>query len=354
MPDEEDFNEYDDEAEEEKEEIPEDDEDMKIVEEDGADENDGPSREDPSDLLKASPADLKISTLQMNKIISHDDTTVTVQSGVLIRNLCEYLEKRYLTLDYVPEYIHVCVGSALFTPIHGSSCDYYSFADLITSYKYIERSTLKFKEVVVFRNEEISDVPYDRVPYVLRIKHTPLYKLYKKITFEDDRILEDLEKVQNLFTKNHSVVIQWYFNKKQVMIWKLNKTNQKIKKQRYFYRHGDTNYYWYKYVSAADFVDTNWRLQGLVNLNHSTKLIKHILKFSKMYVFEVRVDVNNFNEMIKFLRKRTKLIKSIAIRYSKHNYYWFDIVVHVNNKNVIPIIKRKFPSVLFHCGKNTR
>ncbi len=72
-----------------------------------------------------------VSTVRCRRLVHMGPNTLKADCGATVRNALDFLAANHQELYVVPNYSYVCLGTAFFVPIHGSSVDFSTIADTI-------------------------------------------------------------------------------------------------------------------------------------------------------------------------------------------------------------------------------
>ncbi len=78
------------------------------------------------------PGRTVVSTVDCRNLCRAGADTLRVDCGVTVRQARDFLDRFGQELYVIPNYSYVCLGTALFVPIHGSAADYSTIAETIT------------------------------------------------------------------------------------------------------------------------------------------------------------------------------------------------------------------------------
>ncbi len=298
------------------------------------------------DILRHNKATNFISTIKMNKILSMDDDFITVEAGTTLKDICEFLLKKGRMLAYLPDYLFISIGACFATPVHGSSSDYGSFLEILTTYQYLDKET--------FQLHCTDDKTLDRNTMIIiqaTLRHQRAYLCEKKINFESDIILDDLELIKKEFNNHYSSQIQWYFKKQQVMICNIDKTPSnklRFKKNILKYRHGNFFYFLHKYLLPKHSCDIGYKILAPINHDFNNPLIRMLIKYTGLIDTEIKVADKDLDKVIQFIKKYKRVLYACAIRYAKGDFFWVEIII---KKRHINLLDKLVDLGVFHTGK---
>ncbi|MDA2920404.1 NAD-dependent epimerase/dehydratase family protein [Desulfobacterota bacterium AH_259_B03_O07] len=309
------------------------------------------------------PADKKIISLQKyDDIIELTDNHVYVQSGITIKNLLNFLDNKNLTIDSLPEFLDVGIGSCVKTPVHGSSYRYSNVAELFDYIKIYKNGTIR---EISKGSEEYNNLLFNKnnnsVILEVGIKHTPVYFLKKEIKHDEDSILLKKQFI-NYFYDNESVTVNWYPSISKVMIWEINKIDKRFEDKHYYIRrHAGISSYYHSRIRKKQFINKNHKILGLwPKLN---TIERNIIKMSVKPAsdIELGVLVGDFYKFIPLLYQIKHLFLAAGFRISKQDYgivnspsylgdiIWVEVIGTKKPKELIEI-KEKF-HIKCHNGK---
>jgi nucleoside-diphosphate-sugar epimerase len=151
----------------------------------------------------------KVTLEDYKGVVSLQGQRVTVKAGTLISELSAFLDKHDLALPTLPEFSGVSVAACFFTPVHGSSKEYFALQDLIEEVQYLD----EHGEVVTSRRdqEDWEKLRQRQTGFILTELTFRCEKagyLTNRIEWRDDDVL--LEYVAEGYRRNFSTTIQWY------------------------------------------------------------------------------------------------------------------------------------------------
>jgi hypothetical protein len=299
-----------------------------------------------SDILRHKKSLHYISTTKLNKILCMDDDVITVDAGITINDICEYIKEKGRMLAHLPEYLHISIGTCFSTPIHGSSSDQADISELVKSYQYIDRQTLQLHKSTD-KNLKSNNIIITQVT----LKHVLLYYCEKKIHFTCDSFLNNIKSVKEELNKHYSSSIQWYFKKNQIMLSSINKIpskNFKRKKMIAKYRHGDLYYFLYKYLLPSYYCDLGYKILAPINLDFNSPFARKFIKNNGHFDAEIKVNIDNFYQIQKFIKKYKNIVYACAIRNTIGDYFWVEIIL---KKRCLHLLNELSAIGIFHSGK---
>ena len=96
------------------------------------------------------PGTTVVSTVHCNRIIRVAADVIRADCGATIRQARDFVAPANQELPVIPNYSYVCLGTALFVPIHGSASDFTTVAETITRALFYD----PVRELVVFASSD--------------------------------------------------------------------------------------------------------------------------------------------------------------------------------------------------------
>lgn len=298
------------------------------------------------DVLKHKESVNYISLEKLNRIIQVNENDITVEAGTTLFEVCEHLKKHQRMLPYLPEYLFISIGSCLITPVHGSSLKYESLLDLVIDFQYLDCSTL-----TLVTSNNTKEIKSKIVITQVTLKHEPLFYCEKIVSFQPESLLYDFENFRNTFPKTDALYIQWYFKKKQIMIFNINVIdNNKIKKRKNIlkFRHSNLCYFLYKYLLPHYYLDLGYKILAPINYDFSQFFSRLLIKYNGYFDTEIKVKHKDLKHIIHFIEQHKKLIYACGIRCARHENLWVEIIIRQHSLHLLSKLKIYGE---FHCGK---
>jgi len=155
---------------------------------------------------------------------------LTVRSGTTLRAILDYLAPRGLSLATLPEFVDISAGACFFTEVHGSSSEHISVFDLITAIRYLRGDGEE-----AFSSSSDPDWEHLRndgtiVVTEVEFQVCPNRNLANVIEWQPDSQLEGF--VNGGYRQNLSTTLHWYPRSREMMVYKVNPTNEALAKDR--------------------------------------------------------------------------------------------------------------------------
>lgn len=167
----------------------------------------------------------RLSLARYSGVIGLENNLVTVKAGTPLSALLDFLDRHDLTLATLPEFAGVSAGACFFTEVHGSSAEYVSMYDLIEQIGYVDAGGA---ETISRRHagwEEMRRLSSGLIVTQVTFRCTPLRQFSNRIEWRPDRELEGY--VAGLAGKNISTTIQWYPNRRRLLVYNVNEASQR-------------------------------------------------------------------------------------------------------------------------------
>jgi len=313
-------------------------------------------------------SNITISNKRFNKIIylNEKKNLVKVQSGVLLKDLLEYLSLYNLTLKCIPGNDNITIGGAISNNVHGKDshrngffCDHLVEIEILNSENKIikiSKKNKKFKLYSASQGQSGFIISTSICVYKKISNHVEVNRFFFKNINEIKKIIKKINQYQfgyiwiNTFSKNKSLG-QGYlevanYTKKNIKKYDLFFVNylkilvfylvRFLNIQRYFFK--CTNYFYFYYLK-------NISKKNIVSFDKFNFPHKKIPDFYKFFY------PHGFNEIQFFVSsdKAIKCIKEFILYTQKYDLESFivGIKLHKKNTSLINSFKNKTLSVGF-------
>ena len=153
-------------------------------------------------------------------VLRMEDDLLTVRAGTTLRAVLDYLAPSQMTLGTLPEFVDISAGACFFAEVHGSSADYISVYDLITSIRYVdvdgEEKYSQRNDLEWDRLREGHGIIVTEVTFRCRANH----RLANVIEWHPDHKLESY--VGGGYLANFSTTVHWYPRSREMMVYNVN------------------------------------------------------------------------------------------------------------------------------------
>jgi len=299
--------------------------------------------------------------LNYNKILHVNEDTITVQAGLSIEQMLDFLKSRGKTIEHIPFYCNVSVAASLKTTIHGISTTSSCVASCVNEFVTIHKQTSGIFSR--WKGTDIHNIDNDDIIVQITFTIIPLVTIQvESSTIKESILTMDTLKMEEYFTNNYAVCLTWNKFNNKTHLTQYNITSEKpvSTKSPFVRRH-------------VPYLNHHWNNKIVLDYNNAFNEYKYVflekffmsLRKNSIVNMEVYFPITKLSLFKSVLQTYLDSIYSILLRFTRVDpiiFYpdtdiicWVDLItdpVHANQ--FIDSIKNNpilADAIQFHSGK---